>query len=138
MASERTLLFLGGFTLLLELIVNLDLISGDKVVRFVSHAYNRHQFREHGVRHALLLGCGGVSCDAIATPVRGAHGDVDQFLGERIDTEPWFLLIKHWTFRLYLRDRAQVRSNKSDCELFWVMVPCLPTISSAKISVTYG
>ena len=42
--------------LFLELIVNLDLIPGGEIVRFICHAYYRHQFREHGVRHALLLG----------------------------------------------------------------------------------
>ena len=40
---------------LLELRIDLHLVSGDHLVGLIRHADNRHQLVEHGVGHALLL-----------------------------------------------------------------------------------
>src|ERR1700734_479624 len=68
-----------------ELLVNLDLISGDELVGLVGHPNDGLQLCKHGVGHALLESGGGVRSDAVMAVVGDADGDVKQFLGERIE-----------------------------------------------------
>src|SRR6202034_1131018 len=63
--------------LLLELRVDLDLVARDHFVGLVGHAYNRHQFFEHGVSHSLFLRGHRVGGDEIVALVRHADRDVD-------------------------------------------------------------
>ena len=68
-----------------ELLVDFDLVAGDEFVGFVSHADDGLQLREHRVGHALFEGGGGVRRDAVVAIVGDADGDVEEFLGERIE-----------------------------------------------------
>jgi len=66
-------------------LVDFDLIAGDELVGFVGHADDGLKFLEHGVGHALAKGGSGVGSDAVVAVVGDTDGDVEKFLGERIE-----------------------------------------------------
>ena len=68
----------------LELVIDFDLIARHHFVGFIGHADDRHEFLEHGIRHAFLLCGGGVGRDAIVTLIGDADGDVDQLFRQRV------------------------------------------------------
>ena len=68
-----------------EAFVDFDLIAGDELVGFVGHADDGLEFLEHGVGHALAEGRSGMRGDAVVAVVGDADGDVEKFLGERIE-----------------------------------------------------
>ena len=65
--------------------VDFDLITGDKFVGFIGHADNGLKLLEHRVGHSFGEGGSGVRGDAVVAVVGDADGDVNQFLGERIE-----------------------------------------------------
>ncbi len=69
----------------LEALVDFDLIAGDELVGFVGHADDGLQFFEHRVGHSFAEGGSGVRGNAVVAVVGDADGDVNQFLGERIE-----------------------------------------------------
>ena len=70
----------------LEALVDGDLIAGDEFVGFVGHANDGVKFLEHRGRHAFGEGRGGVRGDAILAIVRDADGEVQEFLGEGVES----------------------------------------------------
>jgi hypothetical protein len=69
----------------LEAVVDFNLIAGDQFIGFVGHSDDGLQFVEHSVGHAFAACRGGMRSNAIVTVVSNADGDVEQFLGERIE-----------------------------------------------------
>ena len=68
-----------------ELLVNFHLVACHELIGLVGHADDGLQFRKHGVGHALFEGGGGVRCDAVVAIVSHTDGDVQEFLGQRIE-----------------------------------------------------
>ena len=84
-AKAKPPLFHARFRLFLKFRVDFHLISSDEFVGFVGHADYGHHFFEHGVGHSFILCRDGVAGDAVSALVGYADGDVDEFLGERVE-----------------------------------------------------
>ena len=70
---------------MLELFVDFDLISGDKLVGFVGHPDDCLELVKHGVGHTFLACRRSVRSDAILALVGDTDGNVKHLLGERIE-----------------------------------------------------
>jgi hypothetical protein len=70
----------------LEAVVDGHLIAGNELVGLVGHADHLLEFLEHFRRHAFAESRGGVRSDAVVAVVGDADGDVEQFLGERVES----------------------------------------------------
>jgi hypothetical protein len=71
--------------LLLELWVDLYLISRYELVGFVGHPDDGHHFFKHGIGHTFVLRRNGVARNAVSALVGYANGDVDHFFCQRVE-----------------------------------------------------
>ena len=70
----------------LKALVNGDLVTGNEFVGFVGHADDLLKFLEHIWSHTLTEGRSGVGIDAVLAIVGDAYGDVNEFLGEWVNS----------------------------------------------------
>jgi hypothetical protein len=70
----------------LEAGVDGNLIAGDELVGLVGHADDGLEFLEHFGSHAFAEGGGGMRVNAVLAIIGNADSDVEEFLGERIES----------------------------------------------------